>query len=689
MPVRRLMPPSRTLIGKLTRIYLLVALTVLIGIVVSMQAYLYLNARNNAFNSMRVQATALAGNLESAVAFDDPAFAQQVLDSLGGTPDVLAAQVILANGQEFVRYGEPIDAATLSAMRQEARLDWRRLGILKAIGTDAAKPAQLALLVSLEKLNRETLMLIFASFLFGIVILSAAYLIFMRLSRKVSRPVEELNRVMREVETGRDYSTRAPILSDDEIGELATRFNDMLGALEKQNSNLNVELTERKHMQDKLDRLAHYDTVTQLPNRYFFNDRLDIALQQSELFERPMAVVFVDLDNFKLVNDSYGHHVGDQLLKIVAERLTGALRSGDIVSRLGGDEFAIIIESLVETGPIVGIAEKLIQNLTLPLHLDGNDIVVSGSIGIAMFPEDADNAETLLRYADMAMYAAKGEGKNTWRRFKPSMAGHSTLRLTLENQLRIALDEGQMELHYQPQIDLTSGQISAFEALARWNHPERGYISPAQFIPVAEESGLIRPLGEWVLRTACLQATEWRIACGKAFRIAVNVSARQLQQSNFAERVKLILDETDCPAELIELEITESMLMQHSERSKLLLEQLHDLGIGIAIDDFGTGYSSMAQLKHLPVTKLKIDKSFVDDITSNRSDLAITSAITSLARNLGIDLIAEGVENEKQLLLLRETGCHVFQGFHFSRPLPPASVPQFLAEFNSSVPRKI
>lgn len=682
MSPTRILPSSRTLIGKLTRIYLLVAPTILLGIVIAMQLHLYLNARNNAFNSLQTQAVALAGNLESAVTFEDAAFAQQILDSLRNTPDVIAARVVLADGREFARHGVTIDAPTILTLQQSARLGWQHLGVVESIGAGSARPAQLALLISVERLNRETLMLTLVSLLFGSIILFVTYLMFMRLSRKVSQPVEELTRVMRAVETNHNYSARAPILSDDEIGELATGFNAMLGALEKQHSNLNTELSERKRMQDKLDRLAHYDTVTQLPNRYFFNDRLDMALAQSVMFDRPMAVVFVDLDNFKLVNDSYGHHVGDMLLKAVAERLTGALRSGDIVSRLGGDEFAIIIESLTETGPIVRIAEKLIQHLTRPLQLDSSDIVVSGSIGIAVFPEDADNAETLLRYADMAMYAAKGEGKNTWRRFTPGMAGHSTLRLTLENQLRTALDEGQLELHYQPQIDLGNGQISAFEALARWNHPERGYISPAQFIPVAEESGLIRPLGEWVLRTACRQAVEWQTTCPAPLKIAINVSVRQLQQSDFAERVKTILDETGCAASMIELEITESVLMQHSERSKLLLAKLHELGVGIAIDDFGTGYSSMAQLKHMPVTKLKIDKSFIDEITHNRSDLAITSAITSLARSLEIDLIAEGVEDEQQLLLLRQTGCHVFQGFHFSHPLLPENVPRFCRDFS-------
>ena len=681
MSVRTLIPSRRTLIGKLSRIYLSVALIILLGLVFATQTFMYLHARGNAHDNLRIQALVMADNIESAVVFHDIAFAQQMLDSLRLTPDVVAAQVILSDDQPFVSYGLPIDAGTIRQLRQGDRLGWQQLGVIQPVRAAGHESAQLVMLFSVAKLNREATLLALTGLLLGIAILYGAYLMFMRLSRKVAYPVEELARVMREIETSRDYAKRAPILSDDEIGELATGFNAMVGALEKQNSHLNVELSERKTMQDKLDRLAHYDTVTKLPNRHFFNTRLAVAIEQSELFDRPMAIVFVDLDNFKLVNDSFGHHVGDSLLKIVAERLTSALRSGDIVARLGGDEFAIIIENLAETGPITRIADKLLGHLTQPLRLDNNDIVVSGSIGVAVFPEDADNAETLLRYADMAMYAAKGEGKNTWRRFSPGMAGQSTLRLTLENQLRHALDAGQLELHYQPQVDLTTGEISALEALARWNHPERGYISPAQFIPVAEESGLIHLLGDWVLRTACRQAVEWRATHPRPLRIAVNVSVRQLQQPTYPETVRAILEETGCPAELIELEITESMLMHHSERSKHLLARLHELGIGIAIDDFGTGYSSMAQLKHLPVAKLKIDKCFVDEITQNRSDLAITTAITSLARSLGIGLVAEGVEDEKQLLLLRQTGCHVFQGYHFSRPLTAENVTHYCNAF--------
>ncbi len=678
----------RTITSKLTRIYLIVAVLVLFSAGSISQLYLYHHARTVAHENLNTQAAALAGNLESAVSFGDAKFAQQTLGALKHYPEVHLAAVILTDGKPLARYGasgSDEDATPLqSYLAQGDFMAAGKHGVVFKIAPHAEDSARLVLIASLEKLNWETLMIFLAGILMAALILLAAFSTFRRMSRKVTRPIEELTTVMRTVEREGDYRQRSVIVSDDEIGELAIGFNAMLAALEAQNTNLNSELDERKRIQEKLDRLAHYDPVTHLPNRHYFHERLKIAVNHSLQLDKLMAVLFVDLDNFKLVNDSYGHHIGDSLLKTVAERLESSLRAGDVVCRLGGDEFAIILENLPDAGQLQPITDKLIQHLIQPLRLDNCDIVVSGSIGIAACPEDADAPEALLRFADTAMYAAKGAGKNTWRRFNPEMASQSALRLTLENQMRIGLVEDQFEVHYQPQVDLTTGTVSGVEALARWNHPERGYISPTQFIPVAEESGLIWTLGEWVLRTACRQIAHWHHAGHYRLTMAVNVSARQLVHANFAEQVLAVLAETDCPARLLELEITESVLMQHSEKTIALLERLRRHGIGIAIDDVGTGYSSMAQLKNLPVTKLKIDKSFVDEITTDSNDLAITAAMTGLANNLKIQVITEGVESSQQVLLLRQSGCHHFQGFHFSRPLLAAQVPDFIAAFRQS-----
>ncbi|MBK7002605.1 MAG: EAL domain-containing protein [Rhodoferax sp.] len=674
----------RTITAKLTRIYLVVAVSVLFCAGLIAQLYFYRHVRSIAHNNLNTQAVALAGNLEATVAFGDVAFAQQTLKALQHYPDVRMAAVVMADGKFFAKYS-PDTSADIESLRQFLMqgefITANTHGVVQNVISPGQAPARLIIVASLEEINREMAMTIGASVAIGSLILLVAFIMFRRMSLSVTRPIEVLTAVMRKVERDGDHSQRARIFSDDEIGELAKGFNAMLSALERQNVNLNTELIERKRIQKKLDRLAHYDTVTHLPNRHYFQERLKVTVEHSNQLDKLMAVIFVDLDNFKLVNDSYGHHIGDQLLQTAAKRLSDSLRSGDVVCRLGGDEFAIILEHLPDSQQIESLIDKLIHNLTQPLRLDDHDVVVTGSVGVAVCPEDADTPESLLRFADAAMYAAKGAGKNTWRRFDPEMASQSALRLTLENQLRVALAEGQFEVHYQPQIDLSTNEVDGLEALARWNHPDRGYISPLQFIPVAEESGLIRPLGEWVLRTACRQIVAWSLAGHDRLKVAVNVSVRQLVHPNFFEMVLAVLAETGCAARQLDLEITESILMQHGEKTIAILQQLRDRGIGIVIDDFGTGYSSMAQLKNMPVTKLKIDKSFVDDITTSRRDLAITASITSLAHNLQIQIIAEGVETNQQVLLLRQSGCHDFQGYHFARPLPAAQIPSFIDGF--------
>ena len=698
----------RTITAKLTRIYFVVVISTLVCAGVVTQLYLYLHARAVAHQHLSTLAVALAGNLESSVSFGDARFAQQTLDALQHYPDVSAAAVVLPDGRYFSHYpAVPANAVyaanapaapsppnrpnvakapgdRFQALAQGDFMSAAQHGVVQTIALPGEAPARLLIVASLASLNREIAWIASASSLIGAIILLAAYTIFRRMSRAVTRPIEELTAVMREVERDGDQGQRVQFPSDDEIGELAKGFNSMLSSLDRQNAALSRELDERKRMQDRLDYLAHYDPVTRLPNRHYFQERLKLAVADTRELDMVMAVLFVDLDNFKLVNDSYGHHVGDLQLLAVAERLSGSLRAGDVVCRLGGDEFAIILDRLPNARLVDGITEKLIQNLTQPLRLESHDVVVTGSIGIALCPEDAGDPESLVRFADTAMYAAKGAGKNTWRRFDPEMANRSTLRLTLESQMRLGLHDAQFEVHYQAQIDLRAGCIRGLEALARWNHPDRGYIHPGQFIPVAEESGLIRPLGEWVLRTACRQIVEWNRTEPVPLRVAVNVSVRQLMHGGFADQVLATLAETGCPPGQLELEITESVLMQPGDRTLAVLEHLHAHGIGIVIDDFGTGYSSMAQLKNIPVSKIKIDKSFVNDITTDRSDQAITATIVSLAHNLDIQVVAEGVETADQVLKLRQAGCHDFQGYYFTRPLPAAHALEFMRRFRQT-----
>ncbi len=419
-----------------------------------------------------------------------------------------------------------------------------------------------------------------------------------------------------------------------------------------------------------VNHLAYHDALTDLPNRRLFADQLE---QRTELARRkgqPLALLFLDLDRFKLINDSLGHNMGDLLIQSVAQRLMDAVRKSDIVGRLGGDEFTVIVESVTSAQESAVIAQKLIDALAEPFMLDTHEIFVTVSVGIALYPFDGDQSGTLIKNADAAMYRAKEHGRNNYQFYTAEMGARAMERLALETNLRRALDRDEFLLHYQPQVRLDSGEMFGLEALVRWNHPDRGLVAPSEFIPLAEETGLIVPIGAWVLRSACRQARAWRDAGGAGLRVAVNLSGRQLRQQNLVEVVRKVLDETGLSPEGLELELTESSIMHKDELTRSTLWALHEMGIRLSIDDFGTGYSNLGYLKRFPIDSLKIDRSFVRDITTDPDDAAIATAIISMAHNLKLEVVAEGVETNEQRTLLRERGCDAIQGFLVGGPAP-------------------
>ncbi|MCG2634079.1 MAG: EAL domain-containing protein [Gammaproteobacteria bacterium] len=416
-------------------------------------------------------------------------------------------------------------------------------------------------------------------------------------------------------------------------------------------------------------RLAYHDSLTGLANRTAFQERLQQQLERARRNSELVAVLFLDLDRFKLINDSLGHDVGDELLTQLAERVSGCLRTGDNFARLGGDEFTISLR-IASQGSATEVAEKILMVLAAPFHLAAREIFVTYSIGVSLFPEDGATVEDLLKNADAAMYRAKESGGNTFNYYHSEMTVAVSQRLQLEQDLREAVSEGQLVLHYQPQMELSSGRIIGSEALVRWNHPERGLVPPDEFIPMAEDTGIIKALGEWVLRSACAQAQQWQAKGLEPMQISVNVSGRQLREPDFSERVIRCLEETGLEARYLELEITETVIMENAEACIVSLLELRDQGIRIIIDDFGTGYSSLGYLKHFPVSLLKIDRSFVSDIPRDKDDAAITSGVIALARNLGLKVVAEGVETQEQLDFLRAHNCDMIQGYFLSRPLP-------------------
>ncbi len=431
-----------------------------------------------------------------------------------------------------------------------------------------------------------------------------------------------------------------------------------------------VDVTELKKAEAEAMRLAHYDTLTGQPNRFLLQDRLGHALEHAHREGETVGVLFIDLDHFKWVNDTLGHAFGDQLLKMVAGRLQNCARKGDTVARLGGDEFVVVLcDSNSQEDPS-HFAKRFLDALAQPIHLEGKEIHNSGSIGIAIYPMDGRDVDTLLRNADIAMYAAKESGRNNYQFYSSEMNALSIDKMNMESNLRRALKNEEFFLEFQPQLDLSGAGIVGFEALIRWQDPVAGRIMPKDFIPLAEESGLICQIGEWVLRTACRQAQDWRKSGQPPVRIAVNVSGKQFRQHDFMDMLEEVLNDTGFNASDLEIELTESVVMDNIEGSVGTLTDLKMRDIHLAIDDFGTGHSSLTYLKHFPFDRLKIAQEFVRDIPDDPEDMAIVQAIVAMAKSLKLGVIAEGVENKAQLDFLRSRRCNEMQGFYFSPPLP-------------------
>jgi len=432
-----------------------------------------------------------------------------------------------------------------------------------------------------------------------------------------------------------------------------------------------TDISGRKKAEERLQFLANYDELTALPNRRTFDQRLDYALAHAKRYSKQLAVVYMDLDRFKIINDTLGHAAGDLLLREAAGRLRQCLRETDSVARFGGDEFVVLITEFAQKQDVVGIAQKFLEALTCPYLLNGQECHVTASIGISSCPDDSKDAQTLIKNANLAMYRAKERGKNNFQFYSAQMNVYSFNRLALESSLRHALERNEFLLHYQPKLDVRSGTIVGTEALVRWQHPDMGMVAPAQFIPVAEETGLIVPLGVWVLRTACAQTREWQRQGFPHLRVAVNLSPRQFRQENLALEVAGILHETGLDAGSLELEITESMVVQDPEQATKILAELKAIGISLSIDNFGTGYSSLAYFGYLPINSVKIDRSIVQDLPDAADTAAITRAIIAIAHSLKLNVVAEGVESEEQLDFLREHKCPEIQGYYFSQPLWP------------------
>ena len=503
--------------------------------------------------------------------------------------------------------------------------------------------------------------------LFGVVVGAGAAI---ALTRGLVHPILQLTAGAEAFGEG-NLDHRIQIRSDDEMGQLAASFNRMAES--------------RQEAEETLRDQAHHDPMTKLPNRVLFQIRLAEALDNARRVSRTVAVHCLDLNKFKDVNDTLGHPAGDLLLRQVAERLNECIRKSDTVARIGGDEFAIIQTNLTNNSGIATLAGRVIDSLAMPFDLNDERVYTGTSIGISTYPHDGSEADTLLKNGDLALYRAKHmgrqDGRGRYLLFDGTMNAEVQARKSLEQDLRRALENDELYINYQPQIDIETGRIIGAEALVRWRHPERGIVSPGEFIPVAEQAGLVNQLTEIVLTKACAQTKAWQKTVLPDFRVSVNLSPADFKRKDIVAVITRVLDESELDARSLELEITEGMVMSSAESVIATLNELHDLNIDLAIDDFGTGFSSLTYLKQFPVDRLKIDQAFVRDVLTDKDDASITEAIINLGHNFGLTVIAEGVESAEQLEFLRQQGCDEAQGYYISRPLDTVDVADFVTSF--------
>lgn len=491
----------------------------------------------------------------------------------------------------------------------------------------------------------------------------------LRITGRIVRGVRQLHQAVREF--SRDTSSPPLTPQDhDEIGELTLAFNAMSEDLKHSYRELLLETEMANEAARQVEILAYTDKLTGLANRTQYGRWMAQAMAEAARYQRRLALIVVDLDRFKNVNDTLGHEVGDALLREMAGRLSRCMRESDLIARMGGDEFVLLLPDVDQPERLGVVARKLLKALSQPLRLEGQELRVTASVGISLYPEDGSDEPTLMKHADIALYQAKEDGRNGFAFYSPALNRHSIERLAFETELQRAFDQGQLQVHYQPKVLAADGRIKGVEALLRWPHPEMGAVSPAKFIPVAEETGLIVPLGRWVLEEACRQQVAWRCDGRPDLVMAVNLSARQFLDEALFDDVAAIVTATGIDPGSLELEITESMLMRDIERASSLLGRFKRMGLRLAVDDFGTGYSSLANLKRFPIDTLKIDRAFVRDLEGSGEDQAIAQAIITMAKSLGLNVVAEGVETLPQVDFLRDRGCDELQGFYFSKAVP-------------------
>ena len=657
----------------------------------------WITSRQQVLERMRSQAAIVGNNSVAALVFEDRSSASQTLSSLHSEAEIVSAWLLTPEREIFAQYQRtPTDESLMPPSAPSGTLGGR-LFVQMPIQLDDEKMGSIVLMSSHRYWQQQQwvrLGLVLALFAISLLV---AFVVSNRLQRVVTTPLLSLAQTARRITQSRDYSLRAPKLTKDEIGRLADDFNEMLNQIQLRDSELQ---RAQEHLEEKVDertqelaalaqRLEHqayHDALTGLANRITFDHRLQDSIELAKRHNDHLSVMFLDLDRFKVINDTLGHALGDKLLIEVAQRLSDCLRRSDTLARLGGDEFAILLSD-IEPGATGDVATKIIETVAVPLDIDGHHLHLSTSIGISVYPGDGETTEQLLKNADTAMYRSKDKGRNCFTFFEANMNARVERRLVLENKLRRAITDSRFFLHYQPKRDCQTLEVTGVEALVRWQDPEEGWISPAEFIPLAEECGLINAIDQCVLETACQDMLQLQREGFPPLQLSVNVSPSHFVHHDAAIHVADTLKRTGYPGNQLEVEITESLLGPDAVDVHRQLDQIRKLGVEIAIDDFGTAYSSLSRLKQLPLNTLKIDRSFVRDLGQDPDDETLVRTIITMAHNLNLKVVAEGVETEEQYDFVRQHHCDSVQGFLYGRPLPIDDLRALLNESTSEPQR--
>jgi diguanylate cyclase (GGDEF)-like protein len=666
------------------------------------------NIREAVGSNLTTMTEVLAAHNTATILFSDSTAAKETLRFLERYGNIEAAGIFDINGDPVAVYRKPGFTRPLPDVQTQLDnvLFWdRHVDTARRVIHDGDTIGYVYIRSNLDEISDHLIWylgIVAAVFAMSLMV---SLMLGAQMQRIVSEPLLRLSELARKISTAKNYSLRASGTTGDELGQLVLDFNSMLDEiqarddeleqhrlrleervavrtreLEAANEELEAAKTQAESVAARMQYHAHHDSLTGLPNRILLNDRLNTAMSHARRKKGIMALLFLDLDRFKIINDSLGHAVGDQLLRVVARRLKSCVREEDTVARLGGDEFMVLLPSITGSSDAGKIGNKIINALVGPVSCHGHELHITTSVGVSLYPYDGTDADTLIKHADISMYRAKELGRNKLIYYTAEMNAESRRQLALETSLRRALERDEMTLVYQPKIDTSRNTIIGAEALLRWEHPTMGTISPTDFIPIAEDSGLIVQISEWALHTAFRQLKNWHRDGFRDLKMAVNLSSAQLSRTGLAEAVEAALADTQLDACMTELEITENVVMQNIDSAIITLEHLKAMGVSVSMDDFGTGYSSLSYLRRLPVDTVKIDKSFVRELPDNKEDASIAMAIIAMAKSLNLNVVAEGVENHRQLNFFRQQGVQVVQGYLFSKPVPAEAFGRMLKQ---------